>query len=199
MLDKGLKNLLEPFVLDKRTPLGKILKNTPQHISFSTTAAIKNTGRRMIMKEKAIFFLAAVSLFVLLPSLGQALCVKVPMANLRVGPGTGYAAGWQVNKYMPFVKVGVSLSGHWYAVKDVDGDVLWINKNLVSTQYRCAAVTAKIANIRTGPGIHYKKSSLSPAHQYDSFKIERKDKSWIKVRAEDNRTGWIRRDFLWVP
>jgi SH3-like domain-containing protein len=112
----------------------------------------------MIMKEKAIYFLTIIALLVMLPSLGEALCVKAPMANLRIGPGTSYSEGRRVNKCTPFIKVGVSLSGDWYTVKDVDGDVFWIKKNLVTDQYRCAAVTAKIANVRTGPGTQHKKA-----------------------------------------
>ena len=151
------------------------------------------------MKGRFILSLIVVSLLMPLPSLARVLCVNVTKANLRVGPGADYEVGWQVNKYMPFVQVAISFSGDWYAVEDVDKTVLWIKKELVTDKYRCTVVTTPDVNIRTGPGTHHPMSALGAADQYDSFKVEKSQGDWIKVRAEDNRSGWIRGDFLWMP
>ena len=151
------------------------------------------------MKGKCIFVLIIISILIPPPSIARELCVNVPKVDLRVGPGTDYEVGWQVYKYMPFIQVGISLSGDWYAVQDVDKTVLWIDKNLVTDKYRCTVVTTGAVNVRTGPGTHHRKSLLDHAKQYDSFKVEKSEGQWIKVRAEDNRTGWIRKDFLWTP
>ena len=62
---------------------------------------------------------------------------------------------------MPFSKVGVSLSGEWYAVKDVDGDVNWMHKDLLTGKYKCAVVKTEEVNIRTGPGTRYSKSGIA--------------------------------------
>lgn len=128
----------------------------------------------------------------------NALCVSAQKANLRVGPGTNYEIVWEVYKYMPFLKVGVSLSGDWYAVSDVDGDVNWIHKRLVTNKYKCAVVKTEEVNIRTGPGTNYSKSSLSPAKNYYSFKILKKKGMWIKVTDDLANIGWIHRNYLWV-
>jgi SH3-like domain-containing protein len=93
----------------------------------------------------------------------DALCVSAQKANLRDGPGTNYEIAWKVYKYMPFSKVGISLSSEWYAVKDVDGDVNWIHKRLVTNRYRCAVVKTEEVNVRTGPDTNYSKSFFSPA------------------------------------
>jgi SH3-like domain-containing protein len=61
---------------------------------------------------------------------------------------------------MPFYKIGVSNDGTWYAVKDVDGDVNWIYKNLVTNRFHCAVVKSDWVNVRTGPGTNYRKSSI---------------------------------------
>ncbi|MEJ2683813.1 MAG: SH3 domain-containing protein [Candidatus Sulfobium sp.] len=128
----------------------------------------------------------------------HALCVKVAKANLRTGPGTSYDVVWEIFKYMPLVKVGVSVSGKWYAVKDVDGDVTWIYRDLVTSGYHCAVVKTETVNVRTGPGTRYRKSTISPAKQYYSFKVEKRKGSWVKVKDEWGGRGWIHRHFLFI-
>ena len=128
----------------------------------------------------------------------EALCVKAAKANIRLGPGTNYETLWQVYKYMPFEKVGVSVSGNWYAVKDVDGDVNWIHKKLATNGFRCAVVKKDPVNVRKGPGTRYRKIYPAPAQQYYSFRVLKKSGSWIKVKDELGRIGWIHNKFLWI-
>ncbi len=127
-----------------------------------------------------------------------ALCVNVSKANLRAGPSTNYEKVWEVYKYMPFMKVGVSLSGDWYAVQDLDGDVSWIYKKLVTEKYHCAVVKTEEVNIRTGPGTNYSKTSSGPAKQYYSFKVLKTQGSWVNVKDEWGEVGWIHTDYLWI-
>ena len=54
------------------------------------------------MIKKIIIFVVS---FFLLNSFADALCVNVPEANLRSGPGTKYEKTWEVFKYMPFKKL----------------------------------------------------------------------------------------------
>ena len=128
----------------------------------------------------------------------EALCVKAAQANVRSGPGTQYERVWEIYKYMPFEKVGVSLSGNWYAVKDVDGDVSWMHKKLLTSAFRCAVVRKAAAHIRTGPGKHYAQTAWSPAPQYYSFKVMKRKGAWVKVKDEWGQTGWIYRSLLWL-
>lgn len=128
----------------------------------------------------------------------RALCVKTSKANLRTGPGTGYDVVWEIFRYMPLVKVGVSVSGKWYAVKDVDGDVTWIYRDLVTSRYHCAVVKTETVNVRTGPGTHYRKSPISPAKQYYSFKVEKIKGNWVNIKDEWGGRGWIHRNFLFI-
>jgi|Deesub1362A_J573_1020465.scaffolds.fasta_scaffold09915_2 SH3-like domain-containing protein len=125
------------------------------------------------------------------------LCVDVPEANLRRGPGTKYEKTWQVFRYMPFKRL--AKKGNWYKVEDVDGDVHWIYRKLVTDKFRCAVVKVPKANVRTGPGTNYPKNSLlSPAIKYDSFKVISIKSSWVKVMDEFGDTGWIHRNLLWI-
>jgi SH3-like domain-containing protein len=99
---------------------------------------------------------------------------------------------------MPFEKVGASSSGKWYAVKDVDGDVNWISKGLTTNSFRCAVVKESQVNIRVGPGTRYRKTGSSPAQQYASFKVLKRRGSWVKVKDEWGKVGWISKRFLWI-
>jgi len=126
----------------------------------------------------------------------HALCVKVTEANLRKGPGTNYDKTWEVFKYMPFKKL--AKKGRWYKVRDVDGDVHWIYSKLVTDKFECAVVKVDEANVRSGPGIKYKKTALSPVIKYESFKVIKRKGSWVKVVDEFGDTGWIYRKLLWI-
>jgi SH3-like domain-containing protein len=137
-------------------------------------------------------------LFLSAPFCSHALCVKASTANLRSGPGTGYEKIWQVYRFMPLKKVGVSISGDWYAVRDVDGDVNWIHKTLVTGEYHCAIVKSKTVNMRTGPGTNYPRKFSEPASQYNSFRILQTKGAWIKAKDEWNNTGWIHNNYLWI-
>lgn len=128
----------------------------------------------------------------------ESLCVNAEQANVRTGPGTGYKIAWEVYRYMPFAKVGVSLSGSWYAVKDVDGDVSWIHKGLVTDRFDCAVVKKERVNMRTGPGAHHAASPAGPAEQYQSFKVLQRKGQWIKVKDDMGNAGWIYRAYLWI-
>ncbi len=145
-----------------------------------------------------LILLTAVSIILLffISSNTLALCVKVQTANLRSGPGTKYEKTWQVFKYMPLKKIGSK--GKWYKVRDVDGDVHWIYKKLVTSKYRCAVVKAREANIRKGPGTKYKKTDLSPAIKYDTFKVIKIKGDWVKVVDEFGEVGWIYKKLLWI-
>jgi SH3-like domain-containing protein len=134
----------------------------------------------------------------LLSTSAYAVCVKVKKANLRTGPGTSYEKAWEIYKYMPFLKVGASVSGDWYAVKDVDGDVNWLHKKLITSAFKCAVVKKATVTVRNGPGTNYKKSSISPATQYSSFRVLKKKGNWISVKDEWDHTGWIHKDYLWI-
>lgn len=148
--------------------------------------------------KKIIYILLFFVISVLWATPAYTLCVKINKANLRTGPGTSYEKAWEVYKYMPFLKVGASISGDWFAVKDVDGDINWIHKKLITTSFQCAVVKKASVNVRKGPGTNYSISSLSPAAQYSSFRILKKKGAWVRVKDEWDHIGWIHTDYLWI-
>lgn len=138
----------------------------------------------------------ALALFAVGPA--HAVCVSGSKVNLRSGPGTSYEKMWEVYKYAPLQKIGVSVSGDWYAVRDVDGDIAWISKKLVTDRFSCAVVKKDKVNVRTMPGISNAQSSISPAIHYDSFKILQRKGEWVKVANERGDSGWIEKSYLWI-
>jgi SH3-like domain-containing protein len=146
--------------------------------------------------KKSLILLVVLFSLILFADFSLALCVNVPEANLRSGPGTKYEKTWEVFKYMPFNKL--SKRGNWYKVKDVDGDTHWVYRKLVTDKFRCAVVKVEKANIRNGPGTNYSKNALSPSLKYDSFKVLQIKSSWVKVIDEFGDTGWISRKLLWI-
>jgi SH3-like domain-containing protein len=146
--------------------------------------------------KRVLIIIAGVVIFLHSFKPVSALCVAVDKANVRVGPGTSYEVVWEVFRYMPFLKVGISNSGTWYAVKDVDGDVNWIHKDLVTGKCRCAVVKASAVNVRSGPGTRY--SAVCTATKYYTFKVIGRKGGWLKLVDEKGDQGWIHRDLLWV-
>ncbi len=146
--------------------------------------------------KKTVFCITVFFILIMLSGYSHALCVNVSEANLRSGPGTNYEKTWEVFKYMPFKKL--TRKGNWYKVKDVDGDVHWIYRKLVTDKIRCAVVKNDKINVRTGPGTGYSKSALSPSLKYDSFKVIKRKGAWVKVMDEFGDTGWIFRKLLWI-
>jgi len=146
--------------------------------------------------KKTLSSIAIILTFLIFSKTTEALCVNVPQANLRSGPGTNYEKTWQVFKYMPFKKI--TKKGDWYKVKDVDGDIHWIYGKLLTDKFKCAVVKVDEANVRSGPGIKFKKNALSPALRYDSFRVLKIKGSWVKVIDEYGDTGWIFKKLLWI-
>ena len=126
----------------------------------------------------------------------EALCVSDNRANLRKGPGTHFRKLWEVFKYMPFKKIGEKHS--WYRVKDLDGDIYWIYKKLVTTTYKCAVVKNEKANFRKGPGTRHKQVSWSPQPKYFAMKVLAIKKDWVHIEDEQGDRAWVHRSLVWI-
>lgn len=149
------------------------------------------------MKKKTLTTLVlALSTALLASSAAHALCVKVPEAHLRQGPGTHYKKSWTVFAYMPFKMLG--RKGNWYRVSDVDGDKHWIHKKLVTDRVHCAVTRHDGTNVRRGPGTRYPLAGLGRLDKYYSFKVVGEKGRWLKVRDDMANTGWIAKSLLWV-
>lgn len=148
------------------------------------------------MREKIIAPVVLFCSIFPLSGTASALCIKVPEANLRQGPGIRYEKSWEVFKYMPFKKIGQR--SNWYRVKDVDGDTHWVYRKLVTSSIRCAVVKVDKANVRSGPGTKHAKAPLSPVERYYAFKVVGSKGDWVHVQDEMHNEGWIAKWLLWI-
>ncbi len=148
------------------------------------------------MTDKTLAPIALFCAALFVSGAASALCVKVPTANLRKGPGTSYGKSWKVYKYMPLEKIGQQ--GRWEHVRDVDGDTHWVYDRLVTGDMQCAVVKVDKANVRTGPGTNYAKSPLSPVERYYSFKVLGQKDGWVQVQDEVFNSGWVSNKLLWI-
>ena len=149
------------------------------------------------MSRKVVVPVALCCAALLMSAPALAMCVDVPKANLRQGPGTQYEKSWEVYQYMPLKKIGEQ--GNWYQVEDVDGDRHWVFRELLNEKMRCAVVKADKVNVRTGPGTGHAKSPLSPVDKYYSFKVIDTQGDWVKVEDEVFENAWVARRLLWMP
>jgi SH3-like domain-containing protein len=137
-----------------------------------------------------------VSLF-LFASPALALCVKAKKANLRAGPSTKNQITWEVFKYMPLRQL--TKQGKWIKVRDFESDEHWVYQSLVTSDFKCAVVKVKKANLRTGPGANFKKpDDLPSVDKYTVFRLERIKGSWAKVKDSFGDSYWVFRKLVWI-
>ncbi|QPJ66344.1 MAG: SH3 domain-containing protein [Candidatus Nitrohelix vancouverensis] len=144
----------------------------------------------------SVSFTFLVLFSLLAPSASQALCIKNSNANLRQGPGTHYQKLWEVYQYMPFKKL--KKKGNWFNVKDVDGDVYWVHKKLVTESYHCAVIKNDKTNLRTGPSTDFAKVEWSPVDKFFSMKVLEIRGQWVHIVDSAGDKAWVYRPLVWI-
>lgn len=122
----------------------------------------------------------------------QYVSIKQDAVNLRTGPGTQHDATWRLAKGYP-LKVQ-SRQGRWLKVVDVEKDSGWVYAPLTSKQVH-HIVKSPVANVRSGPGIHYRK--VGQAQFGDIVRPVARKGNWVKVRRAEGHSGWVSRKLLW--
>ncbi len=123
---------------------------------------------------------------------GQTVCIKVPKANLRSGPGASFRVTWEVHRYMPLQQVGKN--GEWLKVRDVDGDLHWVAQSVVTADEGCVTVKVDKATIRKAPKANA--PSWFKVDRYTSFKRVGEQKDWVKLEHE-GKTMWASTTVVW--
>ncbi len=141
-------------------------------------------------------FCLAVSVFLFSVADSEALCVKDKKANLRQGPGKHYEKIWEVFQYMPFKELGKK--GSWYRIQDVDGDIYWIYRKLVTRSYMCAVIKNNKTNLRKGPGTNFPKVNWSPVDKFFSMKVLKIKDNWVHVVDSAGDRAWVYRPLVWI-
>ncbi len=151
---------------------------------------------QMIKKLSLIIFLILPWTILFQAYNAEALCISNKKANLRQGPGTHFEKLWQVFKYMPFKELNIK--GDWFRVKDLDGDIYWVHRKLVTKKYKCAVVKDNKTNLRKGPGTKFDLIAWSPVDKYFSLKVLQIKGKWVRVEDGVGDKGWVSRSLIWI-
>jgi SH3-like domain-containing protein len=139
---------------------------------------------------------ALVVLFLLVFSAGawaEEILVNSKDAKIRSGPGTSYPLLWKPNIYTP---LEVLAKYHdWYAVRDLEKDVGWVNSGSVS-KGRGAIVTEKVIDVHESGDA--KSRVVYQAPKSYTFKITEEQGGWAKVVDADGEGGWIQKKGVWT-
>lgn len=123
---------------------------------------------------------------------GQVVSIQGKTVNMRSAPSPHAQVLWQLGSGYPLQVTG--RKGSWLHVVDFEGDKGWVARRLTSTTPH-AIVKARRANLRSGPGTGYR--LLGQAAYGDVMRVLDKRPSWVKVKADDGRRGWMARSLLW--
>ena len=123
---------------------------------------------------------------------GERLAVDASPANIRSGPGTGYAVIWQVERYHPLDVL--ECQKEWCRFQDFEKDQGWIHKSLLKKID--AVITVKEpCNVRSGPGTEFKSVFMVGAGV--PFKVLERRGNWLRVEHADGDKGWIAGSLVW--
>ncbi len=126
----------------------------------------------------------------------EKLAIKASVANVRSGPGTNYEVLWQVEQYTPMLILDKDKTGKWYYIKDYEGTIGWINKDLLT---KMDTVISKPrdgrCNIRSGPGTN--NDVIFKSIKGVPFKVLERKGNWIHIKHADGDEGWIHKNLVW--
>ena len=120
------------------------------------------------------------------------LSVKVPLANIRSGPGTDHNVLWKVEKFHP-VKV-IETRGKWCRFVDFEGDRGWLYRPLLA-ETETVIVKKNICNVRSGPGTQH--DIVFKTEKGVPYKVLKHEGDWIRILHVDGDTGWIHKSLVW--
>lgn len=137
------------------------------------------------------------TLAILFSGLG-ADCVNKDGVKLRSKRSIKAPVTWQVRKYLPLIPVGKDKNKIWTKVRDMDGDIHWVQKKDITKEYNCLAVKMDGAQIKTEPMIDAPDKYTEPTKKYDTFKFLGATKGWINVEDTYGDTGWIQYEYVYT-
>ncbi|XCN75058.1 MAG: SH3 domain-containing protein [Candidatus Electrothrix aestuarii] len=158
----------------------------------------KKQALRIAKKASMIIMISCILLssFALESAVARMVAVRNDNVNMRSGPGLKKKVLWKLSAGFP-LKV-VKRSGKWLKVKDFEGTVGWVHKNVVNRSGHMIVKAQKKSqgkiNIRSKPSTRSK--IVAKAYYGVVFRTLKKQKGWVKVQ-HGKVTGWIKRSLLW--
>ena len=141
---------------------------------------------------KTILFLLLALVFPAQAFAAEMFSVASRQANVRSGPGVGYAVVWRAVRYYPLQVL--DSDGGWVKVSDYAYDEGWISRSLLSDVPAIVVVSEK-ANVREGPGLEHE--VVWEVDKEYTLKVLEVDGNWYRVTDGDGLSGWIHKSVTW--
>ncbi|MDR3067740.1 MULTISPECIES: SH3 domain-containing protein [Comamonas] len=131
----------------------------------------------------------------LLPALAHAqefVSIKGKTVNVREQPNTRSATLWELSRGYPLQVT--QRKGQWLRVKDYESTLGWVHAPLTSKSPHMV-VTARTANLRSGPGL--KHNRVGKLEQHEVLQTLKKQGSWAQVQRSNGQSGWVAKNLVW--
>jgi SH3-like domain-containing protein len=118
--------------------------------------------------------------------------IKGKTVNVREQPNTRSATLWELSKGYPLQVT--QRKGQWLRVKDYESTLGWVHAPLTSKSPHMV-VTARTANLRSGPGQKHKR--VGKLEQHEVLQTLKKQGSWAQVQRSNGQSGWVAKNLVW--
>lgn len=143
------------------------------------------------------FAAASLALGALAPQLASAapnyVSIKGESVNIREKPSTRSATLWELGRGYPLQVT--QRQGQWLKVRDFESSLGWVHSPLTAKTPHMV-VTARTANLRSGPGQKFKRVGRLEQHEVVRT-LKKSGSSWAQVRRENGQQGWMAKSLGW--
>ena len=142
-------------------------------------------------------FIAAASLALgaLAPAMASAaefVSIKGSTVNVREKPNTRSDTLWELGRGYPLQVT--QRQGKWLKVRDFESSLGWVHAPLTAKTPHLV-VTARSANLRSGPGKKFKR--VARLEQHEVVRTLKHSGGWAQVRRENGQQGWMSKRLGW--
>ncbi|MEG0002192.1 MAG: SH3 domain-containing protein [Comamonas sp.] len=151
----------------------------------------------MSLTRRFSHFIAAASLALgaLAPAAASAaefVSIKGSTVNVREKPNTRSDTLWELGRGYPLQVT--QRQGKWLKVRDFESTLGWVHAPLTAKTPHMV-ITARTANMRSGPGTKFKR--VATLEQHEVVRTVKKSGRWAQVRRENGQQGWIAKSLGW--
>lgn len=142
-------------------------------------------------------FIAAASLALgaLAPHMASAaefVSIKGASVNVREKPNTRSDTLWELGRGYPLQVT--QRQGKWLKVRDFESSLGWVHAPLTAKTPHMV-VTARSANLRSGPGEKFKR--VARLEQHEVVRTLKHSGGWAQVKRENGQQGWMSKRLGW--
>lgn len=135
--------------------------------------------------------------------------ITAPVLNVRSGPSPGYPVVTTVTKGTVVTLLARDSASSWVRVKLANGTTGWITTFYITASVPVAtlpveaqaeawAFVARVANLRSGPGLTYSVILTLAPNEPIGLVARNADASWVQARVRGGTLGWVASDLI-VP